>query len=292
MSTPKRLFCSTFAILLLGSVGGCIIVSGSGSSWGWGSTAWTEVETEQLALDTTGLEELEVRTHNGRIDFEGQPTEGGEASITVTKKGGGLTSAGANAALNAIEVFVKPAGSGTQRIGWRWKGIKRIGWHASVSFAITAPGELNLDIETHNGRVGVAGAAGDVQIVTHNGRITVASEKGRLHAVSHNGRITADYTGKDLTLLTHNGRIDADLRRCGAVRGDITTHNGSVELAVGDATSAMIDCDTHNGSVDIDVPIETIKVSRGHVEGRLGEGGDTLVVSTHNGSIVVRKPAG
>jgi len=288
----------TKAVLYLGLIGtlsltatGCVVVLGStGCTWGSGSTVWTEKVTEQLSIGANGLNTLEVRTHNGKIDFTG--STGSEVAVTATKMGGGLTRDAARDALDAIDVYVESVGDGVQRLGWRWKGIKGLTWRARVSFSITGPPSVGLDVETHNGAVGVSGAASDVTIVTHNGRVNVSMRDGKLNAETHNGRITADYEGSELTLFTHNGRIKADLSRCGSVRGDLTTHNGTVELQVGDATSAALRCDTHNGRISTDVPITGGRASRRRLEGNLGKGGETLVVSTHNGSIRIKKSDG
>ena len=288
----------TKAVLCLGLVGtmslaatGCVVaIGGAGCTWGCGTMVWTDKATETLSIGASGLETLEVRTHNGKVDYTASTDS--EVAVTVTKMGGGLTRAAAEDAMDAIDVYVESVGDGVQRLAWRWKGIKGLTWKARVSFSITGPSGVALDLETHNGAVGVSGAASDVTIVTHNGGVNVSMRNGKLRAETHNGRITADYEGGELTLFTHNGRIKADLSRCGSVRGDLTTHNGTVELTVGDATSAALRCDTHNGRISTEVPITEGRASRKLLEGKLGQGGETLVVSTHNGSIRIKKSDG
>lgn len=309
MNTRARFAGLVLVGLLPLSSTGCIVIGVGGWSWG-GSAVWTEPVTQQIAIDTVDLKALEVRTHNGSISFDAQPEGMTEAYVTVTKKAGGRTRGDAEAAFEALDVYVEPAGSGTQRIGWRWKGIKRANWGARVSFDIKAPGEIRFEgrthngpveiagvtggvrVETHNGRVEVDGVSGDVWLKTHNGPVVVTSAEGTLCGRTHNGRVVATYTGDDITLVTHNGRIVADLSRCGALGGTLTTHNGGVEVVVGEATSAGLTARTHNGGITCDVPLNESRYSRRKLTGRIGAGEGTLDLTTHNGSVRIKKAAG
>lgn len=270
---------------------GCIIIASGTGTWGCSPSVWKE-ETEEVPIDPNGLSAVEVRTHNGTIDFTGQPAGAGSASVSVHKKAGGSTLADAAAAMDALDVHVERSGDGTQRIGWRWKGLKRSSWQADVSFAINGPGNLRLDAETHNGRVYASGVVGDVRILTHNGRVKVASRDGELNAETHNGAIDAEYGGPKLTLVTHNGEIEADLSRCGQVHGGISTHNGAVELSVGADTSADLIAETDNGRITFDAPLTVGSATKTRLEGKLGGGGERLGVMTHNGSIRIKNAAG
>lgn len=286
-----RIMAAVAAVLSLASTG-CIVVGvGGWSSWR-GSTVWTEASTERIGFDAAGLGAVEVRTHNGSITFDGQPAGAGEAYVTVTKKAGGLTQDDAEEALEAIEVYVQRVGLDTQRIGWKWKGTKHAGWGARVSFDINAPGRLRVDGETHNGAITVRGIVGEVRVETHNGPVNVESSQGKLYAETHNGEIVATYAGDDVTLTTHNGRVVADLSGCGTIEGNITTHNGSIEVVVGADTATNLTCRTHNGSIRCDAPLETSRFSRRKLTARIGAGGGALDVTTHNGSVRIRKATG
>lgn len=270
------------AILPALACNGCIIV---GISWG-GPSHWTESQTQRLELDTANLSALEVRTHNGSIAFSGQSDA---AYVEVTTKAGGCSVEDAENALDAIDVYVEPAGAGVQRVGWRWSGLKAPTWRARVSFDIHGPGDIDLKANTHNGPIKVGGVAGDVNVVTHNGRINVESSAGKLYAQTHNGGISAVYAGDEVTLATHNGQIVADLTGCRAVDGSITTHNGSVEVAVGDSTSAKLTCRAHNGGIRCSVPLVESEIKRRRLTGTIGTGEGRLSLTTHNGSVRIKK---
>lgn len=263
---------------------GCMIVAVDGGCRSWGGPlVWTQA-VEERSIDATGLTALEVRTHNGSIDFQSQPA-GGAASVTVTKKAGGISKADAEEALAAINVFVQPAGNGKTRISWNWSTPKKSRWSGDVSFAILAPGNLHFDAETHNGTVTVAEVSGDVKVVSHNGRLNVRSSNGKLHAETHNGEVDATYAGPKVDLVSHNGAVTADLAECHTVAGTITTHNGEVRVAVGKNTAANLACATHNGRIDCDAPLSEAHKARRSLTGTLGPGGPSLNVATHNGSI-------
>jgi hypothetical protein len=275
------------------SSAGCIVIGLGRSCWVCrGPWVWTEATTEQIQLDTTDLKALEVRTHNGAISFDGQGAGNGAAHVTVTKKAGGRSHADAERALEAVEVYLRPAGGGVHRLGWRWKGVRQPDWGAEVAFAITAPGNLRLAVETHNGGIGVKGLVGDARLITHNGQITVESAEGTLDARTHNGAVTAAYVGRDVTLRSHNGPIVADLDRCETLNGDISTHNGDVEIVVSEGTSGTLSCATHRGTIQCDVPVDELKASRSKLTGRIGSGEGKLDVATHNGGIKITKASG
>ncbi len=290
MNMRRKLVLGWAAVIPLWA-SGCIIVAVDGGGWSCGGPLiWTEA-TEERPIDTAGLTTLEVVTHNGAVDFQSQPPDGA-ASVTITKKAGGTTRADAEEALAAIDVFVEPPGNGKTRIGWKWKTPKRSRWSGDVSFAIRAPGTINLDVETHNGTITAAEVTGDVRAVSHNGQVTVRSSGGKLNAESHNGDVDVKYAGPQWTVGTHNGEASVDLSGCAAVTGSIISHNGEVRLAVGKDTATTLKCQTQNGGIHCDAPLTDREKSAGQLTGKLGSGGGILGVETHNGSIRVRNAAG
>jgi len=277
-------------MLFLGAVflnTGCIVIHSDG--WSWGTTTWTEEVKERIALPTTDLENIEVTTHNGYVHFTGATDD---AFVVATKKAGGSSAEEAQKALEALEVYVEPAGSGTQRIGYRWKGLKSPSWNASVSFDIHAPSEVNLTGGTHNGSVKVEALAGNLEFATHNGGIKAQTTGEALSAKTHNGEIDATFSGKQLELETHNGAVTADLTACGTVNGEITTYNGGVDIFVGNDTSLNLDCQTHNGGIRCTAPLETVETTRHSLRGKIGSGDGHLAVETYNGAVRVKGSAG
>ncbi|MEK6797602.1 MAG: DUF4097 family beta strand repeat-containing protein [Planctomycetota bacterium] len=270
------------------STSGCIVVVGG--SWGIGCSpcVWRE-STEQLSIDAGGVVGLRVETHNGEVSYQGKTEGATQFAVTAVKRAGGLTIADAEAALEALEVYVGATPDGRKLVAHRWKTPKNPTWRAEVRFSIDGPSHINVDVETHNGEVDVSKVVGEVKVVTHNGEINVESGGGPLFAETHNGEVEVVYAGSEITVLSHNGEIEADLGKCGPLTGKISTHNGSVELAFGEAAAAAIHCETDNGGIKSDVPVVVSSADRNTLKGALGAGGNPLTVRTHNGSIRLKK---
>ena len=287
--------CIRTMLAMAALLGVCVIgsaLAGDGGKWGkfGGKTVWVE-SVKTLNLDAAGLTAVAVKTHNGAINYDGNPGGASQIEVTVTTKGGGPDEATAEEALAAIEVFAE-ATDGKAKIGWRWSTKKEKKWRAQVSFDIQGPGTIDLDATTHNGAINAQGLTGAVKVKSHNGKITVASGGGKLDAEVHNGEINADYAGDELRLKTHNGPIAVDLARCGAVTGNLQTHNGEIVITVGDATSADLTCKAHNGPISYDVPMANVEKSKRKLTGTIGGGGGTLAIKTHNGKIRIKGAEG
>lgn len=260
----------------------------AGCRMGSSSTVWTEAVVETREVAASLITAWEIRTSNGSVEYVANDMPDAPARVTITRKGGGKNMEEAKLALAAMEVYVEPGEGGLQRVGYRWNTERSPNWNASIDVSILGPVAVDLDAESHNGGINVRGVRGNVKLVTHNGRIKASSGGGALTVDTHNGGIEAVYAGPSISVKTHNGSVVVDLREAAAVGGAITTHNGGIVLAVSDKTSAMLSGETENGSVTIDVPLAEAKSSRYTVSGKLGAGGETLTLETHNGGIRVR----
>ena len=281
------------------------VLVGAGCS-GFGPRVSIE-DTQQLTIPAGALERLTVATHNGTLEVAGQ-ADRDEIAVTVTRKASGLDTKDARACLDAIVIVSESSDGKTHQLGWKWAGVRRNGWGASVSFDVQMPAGLALRAKTHNGRLDAKGLAADCDLETHNGHLTVASLAGNVSATSHNQGIVATTAGKRVTLecqngrvrltatgaevlhlLSHNGGIDADLSGSPTPSGRLKSHNGSLHVKLARDTSATLACRTHNGSVKSSVPWTVHEQSRRHVRGTLGDGEANLALETHNGSIRLTK---
>lgn len=267
---------------------GCITIGGMRSG-GCGPRVWTEA-TEQLNIDSSGLAEFQIRSHNGEVSYAGE-SDAGQISVSARKRGGGRTQEDAELALDNIEVYVESKGAGVQRLGWRWKTSKRSNWGGDVSFTVTGPSRMSLDVQTHNGKLALNKIDGKIRAVTHNGRVDVQASGESLYAHSHNGGVSADFNGGSVNIETHNGPIVAELRAAGPVGGKIRTHNGSVRVGFGREAAAIVSCRTHNGGIRSELP-GPVDATRTRLRATVGEGGADLAVTTHNGGIKLQPTAG
>ena len=237
------------------------------------STHW-EKRTETVTFDAKATKAYEVLTPNGMVEFEGEDDSAKPAEIVALLKAGASTDEGAQRALHAIEVTTDGRETPTCKIGWKWRVTPEPDWSAIVDFTIRAPKSANLKAECHNGRIVVTNLQGDAKLSSHNGRIEADTSGESLDAETDNGEITATFPGRKVNLRSHNGRIAVDLSEGHRVEGNITTHNGVVQVTVGKQTSCELVTKTHHGW-------------RSRRSGKLGAGGEKLIVTTHNGAVLI-----
>ena len=263
--------------------------------WGcisWSDTVWTGPRMEMLTFDAMTARSVQVRTHNGGVRFTGHSEPMSQATVKVTKRGGGATSRDAMNALEALHVFIESGPDNEWRVGHRWTEPKRPHWQAHVSLHIDGPAKMNLNAETHSGVINVVGAEGEVALRTYNGGIAVGGTGGPLSVETYNGKIEVDYAGTELAVEAYNGPVQVDLTKSAGVQGKIATHNGSVDVVVSDETSAALSCRTSQGRIRVDPPLQHEEIQETSVKGVLGSGGEPLLIQTHNGGIRVRSAAG
>jgi hypothetical protein len=216
----------------------------------------------------------EVVTPNGTVDFAGQDDPSKTVEIVARCKAGASTSERAQEALDAIEVTTDGKETENCRIGWQWRIPQETDWSAMVDFTIRAPKNVSLRAECRNGRIVVKNLVGNAKLSTHNGRIEAETAGETLDAETDNGEIIAKFPGRKVNLHSHNGRISADLSEGHNIEGEIGTHNGVVQVTVGKQTSCQLVAKTHHGW-------------RNRRGGKLGSGGGKLVVTSHNGAVLI-----
>lgn len=174
----------------------------------------------------------------------------------------------------------------------------------------------DCDLNTTNGRISVAGVVGPCRVETTNGRVRVEADlpsceatstngsidihggTERLSAKTTNGRIEVSTYAKELQLETQNAHLEAELFSQSGLTGSVKSHNGSIELRMADDANVQLVCNTENGRIDYDDlghdALITITKGGGYKRGEkltatLGQGGQPLVVETHNASISLKQ---
>jgi DUF4097 and DUF4098 domain-containing protein YvlB len=147
--------------------------------------------------------------------------------------------------------------------------------HANVQYTLTVPRNMDLDLETVNGRISVADVAGSLKVETTNGKIEAARCSGSVDAETTNGAIHAE-----LVTVTPGRTMKFE------------TTNGRISLVVPNSIGADIDASTTNGSINSEIPIATRSVSRNSLRGTLNGGGPQVRLRTTNGGINIRTSPG
>jgi DUF4097 and DUF4098 domain-containing protein YvlB len=141
---------------------------------------------------------------------------------------------------------------------------------AKVTYEITVPRSMSLDVTDVNGRVHVFGVNGDLKIETTNGRIEMERCGGSADVSSTNGRIVAE-------LVTMNPQRQSRFE----------TTNGRIVLTVPSNLAAEVDASTTNGGIDSELPVLTRGMNRHSLRGTNNGGGAKLKIRTTNGSIEI-----
>lgn len=143
---------------------------------------------------------------------------------------------------------------------------------ASAELTIQVPRGAHVSANTVNGGVRVEGMTGEIKASTVNGGVTVATSGGPVSATTVNGSVRADI-----------GTATREPMR-------FRTVNGSVEIALPGETSADVDISTVNGSINTEFPMTiTGRWGPKNARGTINGGGETISISTVNGSVRLRR---
>lgn len=184
-------------------------------------------------------------------------------------------------ALAALRVEMKPQNGGLTVITHypRERGASSLvdwifGDHidAEVTYDVTVPRSMNVDVTNTNGRITLSDVTGKHELETTNGRIEVKRCSGSLDASTTNGSIEAE-----LVKITPNQPLRFE------------TTNGGIEVHVPANARADIDASTTNGSISSDLPVLTSRTGSNSLRGTINGGGTSVRLRTTNGGIKIRK---
>jgi lia operon protein LiaG len=167
----------------------------------------------------------------------------------------------------------------------------------------------NLTLDTGSGRVSVRDVTGDVNIDSGSGGLTVDKVKGSsLRLDSGSGGVQAsDIDVKDFNVDVGSGGlrvyrltasdINVDTGSGGATlellsvfeKLTVDTGSGGVTVRAPAALSAEVDVETGSGGFQTDFEITTRRVSRNHIEGRIGAGKAQIRIEAGSGTIRLLK---
>lgn len=145
--------------------------------------------------------------------------------------------------------------------------------HWYVSYVLRVPRQFDLDLEAHNGSLGVNGVTGRMELRTTNGSVNLVDVGGDVRAHTQNGSVTVRLAG-----AKWDGRgLDA------------VTQNGSVQLGIPADYAAVIETETVNGRLNTDFPVTLQGRIGRHLTLPLNGGGATLRATTTNGSVTLSR---
>jgi hypothetical protein len=163
---------------------------------------------------------------------------------------------------------------------------------AWVDYEIKVPEGVELSfVRSVNGNVHLSGGFSDVTARTTNGRIELENAAGDINLASTNGGIKAYDIMGNITARSTNGGITLEILTLeDDIKASSTNGGISIRLRDGEDIHADLRARTTNGTISFDFPItiHSSRISKRYIEGRIGDGGIQIDLSTTNGSIRIR----
>lgn len=240
------------------------------------------LETEQFTGDYEVGENtvLEVRNVNG--DIEINKWDGNSVKLDAIKR----TREGKEE-LQKVEIIVTESDNEI-KIEAKYPPYQDV--RVSVDMNIQVPGTVTVDfVRTSNGDVHISDVKGDVRGSSTNGHVTIDNVDGYVKADTTNGIINIQGTKGIGDLETTNGNIFAQVLD---FEDDIKikTTNGNIDLEMNPSLNADIEMRTSNGKISVkDITLTLSESEATYLEGKLGEGGNEVKVTTTNGNIDLNK---
>ncbi len=139
----------------------------------------------------------------------------------------------------------------------------------SVDYTLTVPEHSRLDrISTVNGGIEIEKVNGDVEARSVNGNVAAVGLAGHVELSTVNGSVKANF---------------AELKKSVSLK----SVNGSVTVSLPTEANAKVSANTLNGGISSDFALQSKKhfpIGQ-NLDGKLGEGGPAIELSTVNGGI-------
>jgi len=246
-----KAFISLCTLLFLAA--GCDIKMGH-----WKQARYEKVVDHQTALSPGS--ELDVDTSSGSITITGADVS--ECRVTATITARAPSKEEAQALGEQVEIRLEQAGSTLKVRADKPKlGSNR---SISVSYAITAPRQTNVQCHSAYGSLHLANFEGTVNAKAGSGSIEAEDIRGATNLDTSYGSITCRHiAGSEVTLHSGSGsvtasdiegsarmdRSDGSTKCEGFSDGDLYLKSGSGRIAVADATFGRCEANSSYGSV-------------------------------------------
>jgi hypothetical protein len=248
-----------------------------------------------------GRANLTVSTGDGDVIVTGSNKSTIDARVTTTgfKLGPNDVQIVENQNGNNVTIEIK-----FPHMNWNWGG------HRNLTVELQVPSDLDMNIRTSDGNItatNVSGAMnfdtgdgnveakqvhGSVKMRTGDGNMTGTGFDGSLEAATGDGNVHIEGRFDTLDVKSGDGNIDAQANSGSKVAKEWNVHSGDgrITLRVPGDLNANLDVHTGDGSISADVPVTVSgTISHQALRGKLNAGGNTLAVSTGDGSIHIEK---
>jgi hypothetical protein len=253
------------SLTLLAFVVGCI-----GCDINFGDIGREESErTEQLAAPIAAGATLNAETGVGSITVAGGDVTKCSVTAEITAKA--PTQEKANELAQAVKVKLEVEGEDL-RLHVE-KPAKKRRCSIEVSFDITVPPKVNLQLESDVGEIEVSNITGAIEASTNVGDITCSGAGGNVDMETNVGEVIVAYS--DSAESEFEARLE--------------TNVGEIRFAGPDNLSAKVDASTNVGSIETKLPLTVTGQVGKSVRGTIGKGEAkaTVRLRTNVGSIKI-----
>ena len=240
---------------------------------------WTRTFT------VSGRPELRIETDDGNVTVRTWDEQRIAVRVTTAgwRIGPGEVDARGSQAGNRVEITVRTS---RRRIPFFDVGIH------SIEVEVQAPRQLQSDIRTGDGNIGVSGLQGETRLRTGDGNIEAESLGGSLEATTGDGHMRVRGRLDSLTLHSGDGSIDAEVLPGSKIASSwrVESGDGSVTVRLPRDFAADLDLHTGDGGITVDFPLTTTSGDSGgrrdhDLRARLNAGGAFFYIRTGDGSI-------
>ncbi len=147
------------------------------------------------------------------------------------------------------------------------------GIKGDIDISVTSGDIEGRDIE---GNLTVEGTSGDVEITRLRGNLQISLRSGEVKADIIQGGVRVKTTSGDVY-------IRASLQEGKDYQVD--TSSGDVAFKIREREPFNLVIDTASGEITAKVPLIINSISRNHLEGKVGEGGSTVRITTSSGDV-------
>lgn len=160
--------------------------------------------------------------------------------------------------------------------------------------AHTSGGSITLREVNGNARVDTSGGAidgealsGTLDARTSGGSIRLDRVTGDLLAHTSGGSIRIDDAGGKVDASTSGGSVEVGFAKGNSRGGDVETSGGGVRVSLDRAANLDLEASASSVSVASELSIQASTISRSHLSGKLGAGGETLRLHADGGPVQI-----
>ncbi len=250
----------------------------------------TREEIVEYTFDFTPSKTLSVHARNGGIALETWARD--QVFVRAVKKAKADSEEDAEELLEITTIEIEETDGHleirTQHPDNMWKLFRKR--NVSVSYAITVPQSVRLDLESINGNISIAPTTGHARSETINGNIKMNGTRGAVDARTTNGKISLTEMRGGVNAKTVNGSVKIEIAE--QIQDDIRaeTINGRLQLSLPSGFQGHIQGKTSNGHIDTEFPIVVKGRIGKSIRGDLNGGnGPSIRLQTLNGSIDIEQ---